>query len=162
MTTTDKTNYPSTGVSITCTLNSLGNSTTAARQATVIDNSSNLYLDALLLISVTTGPSGLASPFAVYVYVSGSPDGTLFEQDDNTLGASDAAYTLNNPSNMHLAMQLYCPTAGKVYNRICEVAPLFGGVMPYKWCPVVLNNTGASLSSSGNSIEYTPIYFTNA
>jgi hypothetical protein len=164
MTTTDKISYQAaSGVptSITCTINSLANSATVGRQSTVIDNSSNLYVDALVLVSITNPSSGQASPNSVYVYLFGSPDGTYYTQDDGAMGASDAAYTVNSPSNLKGPFAMYCPTASKVYNEMFSVASFFGGVMPYKWGIVVVNNTGATLASSGNLAEYTGIWYTN-
>lgn len=143
-----------TSTAITCTINSLANSATVGRQSTVIDNTSNLFDDALVTTIVTTAGS-VAAPLSVFVYVSGSEDGTNFDQDDGVFGASDAAYTINSFTNLKLGAVISTPTTAKVYNSTFSVARLFGGNMPRKWAIVVVNNSGATLSGSGNSATYT-------
>ena len=150
-----------TSTAITITLNSLTASATVGRQSTVIDNTSNLYVDALVTAIITTAGS-VASPFTVNVYVSGSEDGTNFDQDTAVMGASDAGYTIDSPTNLRLAAIINCSTTAKVYNKIFSVAQLFGGVMPRKWVVVVTNTTGATLSSSGNSMSYSGIIPTSS
>lgn len=161
MATTDKISYANSA-GLTITLNSLANSATVGRQATVIDNSSNLYIDALLTLIVSTSSSSLGSPNIVSVYVSGSEDGTNFDQDTAVMGASDAGYTIDSPTNLKQLRPINCSTSSKVYNMVFSIASAFGGVMPRKWTIVVVNNTGQSLNSSGNSTSYSGIYYTNS
>ena len=158
--TTDNIKY-ATSTALTITLNSLATSTTVGRQATVVDNSSNLYVDVLVTVIISTSASALGSSKSVSVYVSGSEDGTNFDQDDGAMGASDAGYTINSPTNLRLAAVINAPTSSKVYNKIFSVANLFGGVMPRKWTIVVCNDTNQSLLGSGNSASYTGITYTN-
>jgi uncharacterized membrane protein YjjB (DUF3815 family) len=164
MATTDKINYQNTtGIptSITCTFNSLAASATVGRQATPISNSATLYQDVHLQIKVSTNTgSNSSAPSAVLVYISSSSDGSLFDGDDAALGASDAGYTINSPSNLKLAMVVNCPTKNVVYYDSCSLASLFGFV-PYSWCPVVINNTGQTLAASGNLLQFTGIYTNN-
>jgi len=157
--TTDKIAY-SASTALTITLTALASSATVGRQATVVDNSVNLYDDVLVTLDVTTSASALANDLAVYVYVSGSEDGTNFTQDDGVMGASDAAYTVNNPSNLAGPVAIYCPTSSKVYNKIFSVAQMFAGVMPRKWTIVVVNYTGQNLGTS--SATMTGITYTNS
>ena len=145
---------------LTITLNSLSTSATAGRQATVVDNSSNLYVDVLVTAIISTGT--VSSPVSVNVYVSGSEDGTNFDEDSAVMGASDAAYTIDAPTNLRLAAVINCSTSSKVYNKVFSVAQLFGGVMPRKWTVVVCNNTGGALAGSGNSMSMTGITYTNS
>lgn len=159
--TTDNIKY-GTSTAITITLNSLATSTTVGRQATVIDNSSNLFIDALVTAIISTSASAIGSSKTVAIYVSGSEDGTNYDQDDGAMGATDAGYTINSPTNLKLARVMYCPTSSKVYNAVFSVANLFGGVMPRKWTVVVCNDTNQSLAASGNSMSYTGITYTNA
>ncbi len=161
MATTDQIKYNAAATALTITLNSLGASATAGRQCTVVDNTSNLYDDALVEVIVSTSASALAAPNAVNLYISGSGDSTNFDQDTAVMGASDAAYTIDAPTNLRLAAVINCSTSSKVYNKTFSVAQLFGGVMPNKWVLVVVNNTGQSLLGSGNSASYTGITYTN-
>ena len=136
-----------TSTAVTCTLASLADSATVGRQSTVVDNTSNLYDDALLFISVTTAGT-VATPFAVYVYIFGSEDGTNFIADDGVIGTTDAAYTVNAASNLKGPFIISTPTTAKIYSTIISIASCFGGVMPRKWGFVVVNDSGAALNSS--------------
>ena len=161
MATEDKIKYAASAA-ITCTLASLGNSATVGRQCTVIDNTTNLYDDALVTLSVKTAGT-VAAPFAVSVYVFGSEDGTNFEQDDGVMGASDAAYTINAGSNLRGPILINTPTTAKVYTKVFSIASFFGGTMPRKWGFVVVNNSGATFDTTeGNFIKsYTGITYTS-
>ena len=61
------------GQAITCTLASLANG--SAREATVVDNSVNLYLDALVMLKVKSGAASTSSTGYVNVYAYGTVDG---------------------------------------------------------------------------------------
>jgi hypothetical protein len=153
--------YNSAGTSITITLNSLAASATAGRQSTVIDNTSNLYDDAMVTVVISTSSSALASPNVVTCYISAEFDGVPnYDQDSAVMGASDAAYTIDSPTNLRLAAIINCSTSSKVYNKSFSVANACGGVMPSKWVLVVTNQTGQSLNSSGNSASYCGITYT--
>ena len=94
---TTKVAYASSA-SLTITLNSLGNG--SARESTAIDNSSNLYLDAHVRVSISAGSVSGAPLVSVYAY--GSEDGSVYP---DPVTGSDAAITLENPTvlvtNMH-------------------------------------------------------------
>lgn len=158
-TTTDKIAY-GTSTAIPCTISGLATSTTAGRQSDVVDNSSNLFDDALLTIVISTGASTPKNGAAAYVYLFGSEDGTLFDSDDAQPGASDAAYTVNAASNLRFGV-IAMPTASKTYTKTFSVASFFGGLMPRKWGFVVVadiystGNTGATDGSSYTGITYT-------
>jgi hypothetical protein len=159
-TTEDKIKY-STSLSLTITANSLASSTTVGRQSAAVDNSTNLYDDVLVTVSITTTTGTIASTKTVSVYVFGSEDGTNFDQDDATTGGGDAGYTINAATNLKLATVLSCPTAVKLYYSVFSIARLFGGVMPKKWGIVICNDTNLQLSTAGNGATYTGITYTN-
>lgn len=142
-----------TSTSITITLNSMASG--GARESTVVDNSSNLFLDALVRVSVSVGTVG--APKEVRIYVYGSEDGTVYE--DPATG-SDAAITLEDPPVMKLARVIPTPSNSKVYESVFTVAQCFGGIMPRKWGIVVENQTGAALAGSANSATYSGMYQT--
>ena len=160
--TTDLVKYNGIGTAYTITLNSLAASTTAGRQSTVVDNSSNLYDDYGATVIISTSASAIGSSKTVAIYVAGSFDGTNFDQDDGVMGASDAAYTINDITNLKQGVIMYCPTSSKVYNATFSIAGLWGGVMPEKHAIVVCNDTNQSLGSSGNSASWTGITYTNS
>ncbi len=133
----------------TLTLASLADSATAARQSTAVDNSSDLFLDALVLLKVKSGASA-AGDEAVYVYAFASvDDGTTYTEG---AGASDAAITLTNPSNARLIGVIATPASGTTYiGGPFSVAAAFGGVLPKKWGIIVRNKSGAALDSTEGS-----------
>jgi len=150
----------STSTAITISLASLAN--LSARESTVIDNSSNLYLDAIvyLALDLNTGTPSQDQAFNIYFY--GSEDGTNYT--DNATG-SDAPITLRSPTNLRGPFIIATPTSGGlVYKAVIgSVASYFGGVLPRKWGIVVENRCGVTLSGTeGNHIKsYTGLTITS-
>ena len=68
------------------------------RESTVIDNATNLYLDAQVRVSLSVGSVPASAQVLVYAY--GSEDGSLYP---DTVTGSDAAVTLENPTVLRLA-----------------------------------------------------------
>jgi hypothetical protein len=152
-----------TSTAITITLASLASSATAARESTVIDNTTNLFLDALVFVQIALQTGTPANDKAVYVYAYGSEDGS--EYTDNATG-SDAAITLRDPTNLRLIGIVNCPDSGGLTYKSnpMSVAVAFGGLMPRKWGIVIRNYTGVTLSATGGAHEarYTGVYATAA
>src|SRR5258708_68142 len=96
---TVKTAY-GTSTAITCTLASLASSSGAGRGSTAIDNSVNLYDDALVTVSVKTSSSVLANDKAVYIYVYGSEDGIVYSGSSAEAEGTNIAVTLDSPTNL--------------------------------------------------------------
>ena len=145
-----------TSTSITISFNSKGDGT--GRESTAIDNSSNLYLDAIVRVSVAVGT--VANEKRVLVYAYGSEDGSVYP---DTVTGSDADITLENPSVLTLACAIPVPSNSKTYESDAfSIARLYGGVMPRKWGIVVVNRSGAALSGSGNTASFTGVTLTTA
>lgn len=148
---------------ITCTLASLASSATAGRESTAIDNTTNLYVDALVYVKAKLQTGTPANDKAIYVYAYGSEDGTNYT--DNVTG-SDAAITTRSPTNLRLIGVIACPDSGALSYKShpMSVAAAFGGVMPRAWGIVVRNYTGVTLDSTeGNHTKtYTGVYYTVA
>lgn len=147
---------------ITITLNSLASSATAGRESTVIDNTSNLFRDALVTVKIKMPASGTpADSKAVYVYAYATADGGSSYSDGAT--GSDAAFTHSDPPNLKLIGIVSCPANTNTYTGgPFSVAQAFGGTLPAKWGIVVRNHTGLTLDSSGNSAHYQGVYDTVA
>ncbi len=147
-----KTAYASSA-NFTLTLASLASSATAGREATAIDNSSNLYLDAIVQVKVALQTGTPANDKAVYVYVYGSEDGTTYT--DNATG-SDAAITLRSPTVMTVIGVIPCPDSGALTyeSQPMSVAAAFGGYLPRKWGIVIRNYTGVALSATEGNHSY--------
>lgn len=147
-----------TATAFTITLNSLGASTSAGRESTVIDNTTNLYLDALVEVLVSFPNSAPGSSKAIYIWAYGSLDGTNYT---GACTGADAGYTRDNPTVLALLGSIPIPTQNKVYrSRPFSVARAFGGQLPRKWGIVVQNDANQTLNGSGCSAQYLPIYRT--
>jgi hypothetical protein len=157
MSTTDKIAYAASA-SITCTFGALANSATVGRCSTAIDNTSNLYDDALVTVSLESGLS-VANDKTVYVYLYGSEDGSNYEEEESTAPTPDGSYTINSPTIFRGPVAIPVATASMTYNKIFSVASMFGGVMPRKWGIIVVNYSGATLQAG--SATYTGITYTN-
>jgi hypothetical protein len=157
-----KTAYGSSGQALTITLTSLADSSTAGRESTVVSNVTDLFLDVLVTCKIKTQNSGsIAAPSAAFVYAYASVDGGSEYPD--TVTGSDAAITMNSPTQLKLLGAVYAAAINTTYKGgPWSVAALFGGRMPERWGIVVQNDTGTALSSTGSDhvVEYQGVYAT--
>lgn len=147
---------------ITATLAALASA--ASRESATVDNTANLYLDALVQVKVKTNASAPTGDKAVYVYAWGITDPTTPVYPDAVTGA-DAAITPNSPTQLALLGAIYCPSAATTYVMSPKsIASLFGGVLPQKWGLVITNATGNALDAVGGSflVAYQGILATSA
>lgn len=148
-----KAKYGTFGQAITITLNSLASSATAGRESDIIDNSSNLYLDALVQVAISFPNLTPANDKAVYVYAYASVDGGT--TCSGGVSPTDGVYNFDDPTPLKLIGIIPTPTANKNYvSSALSVAQAFGGVLPQKWGIIVRNYTGQSLNGSGNAAQY--------
>lgn len=164
MATTDNIQY-ATSTAITCTLASLASSSTAGRGCAAVDNTTNKYDDAMLTVAVKTSASALANDKACYGYLYGSEDGTVYSGSSAEAQGTDAAMTLDSPTNMKGPYVLACPASSTTYRLVIgSVAAAFGGVLPRKWGFMWQNYTGQALDSTeGNHQKtYTGITYVNS
>jgi hypothetical protein len=151
MTTTFKSKYGTNGQSIGITITSLANN--GQRQSDVIDNGTNLYLDALVSPRIKTGGSGTSASGYVNVYAYGTVDGGSLYSD--SASGSDGSITLTSPPNMRLIGVINAVANSTEYNGgPFSVAQAFGGVLPEKWGIVIENKTGGTLDASIGSVKY--------
>lgn len=135
---------------ITVTIDSLASSQTVGRASTAVDNSTNLYLDALVQVKVVIPTGTPANDKAVYVYAYGTVDGTNYGE---AVTGTDASYTVDNPTGLPLLGTI--PVGAQSitrYSRAFSVAAAFGGVMPVKWGLVVVNFSGIALSTGCSAV----------
>ena len=151
--------YQASMQNLTLTMASLASG--SARECTAVDNTSNLFLDAMvyLALQLQSGtPSGDAS---IYVYAYGSADGSNY--DDNATG-SDAAITLRSPTTLKQLSVINAPTSGALTwkKTIPSVAAAFNGILPPKWGIVISNATGIAFNATeGNHTkQYRGVYNT--
>jgi hypothetical protein len=160
MATTNKIAYASSAA-ITCTLASLASSATSGRCSLAVDNGTNLYDDALLLVAVKTSASALANDKACYVYLYGSEDGTNYSGSSAEAEGTDAAVTIDSPTNLRGPYVISCPAISTTYKILINVALAFGGVLPKKWGFVLQNYTGQALDATTAFAQYTGITYQN-
>lgn len=139
--------FGTNGQTFTCTLASLASSATAGREATVIDNTTDLFLDALVMLQIKLQAGTIANDQAVYVYAYGTVNnGTTYP---DAVTGSDAAITFNSPTQLALLGTIYTPTQSLTYKGgPWSVARAFGGVLPAKWGIAVRNYSGIALSAT--------------
>jgi hypothetical protein len=109
--TTTKLLFGTSNQTITVALASLTNS--SARASTAVDNSTNLFLDALVQLKVKTGASGTTATGTVNVYAYGTANGGTNYTDGAT--GTDAAITLTNPPNAVLIGTINCVAVATTY-----------------------------------------------
>lgn len=147
MTTTTKMAYAARAA-ITCTIDSLASSATVGRESTVVDNTTNLYLDALVFCKIVYPNSAPANDKAVYVYsYAWDGDGTPLYTEG--CSGSDAGFTRRDPTSLRLIGVIPTPTQNVTYyGGPFSVAAAWGGVLPGKWGLVFINYSGQTLSTS--------------
>ena len=154
-----KTAYGTSNQTITCTFTSLTNG--SARASTVVDNSSNKFLDAALFVKVKAGASSTSAAGYIDIYAYGTADGGTTYTEGAT--GSDAAITLTVPTNAR-----YIGSINVVANALTyeggpmSVAAAFGGVLPDHWGIIIVNKTGGTLDASVGSAWYQGEYSTVA
>lgn len=148
-----------TSTALTITLASLAQA--AARESTVVDNTSNKFLDAIVNVNIKLQTGTPGSDKCVYIYAYGSEDGTNYT--DNATG-SDAAVTMRAPTNLKLIGVISTPDSGGLTYKSgpMSVASAFGGILPRKWGIVVENKSNVTFSATegDHSKTYTGVYQT--
>lgn len=132
----------------------VGLANNGARASTAIDNSTNLFLDALVHVSIKSNAAGTAATGYVNVYAYGTADGGTTYSDGAT--GSDASITLTSPPNMRLIG--ICNVVANATTYKCgpfSVAAGFNGTMPDHWGIVIENKSGAALDATeGNHAKF--------
>jgi len=151
-----KQKYGTAAQAITISLNSLGSSATAARAGAVVDNSSTLFKDALVQVTISFPNLTPGNDKCVYVYAYASVDGGVTFSGGVT--GADGAYTMDDPTALRLIGVIPIPTANKVYTSAAlSVASAFGE-LPERWGIVVRNYAGQALNASGCSAQFQGVY----
>lgn len=162
----------SSNTAITFDISSLGTSATfvAGRESTQIDNTSNLYVDALVYVKGITGHASTAPTVGqeIRLYCWGS-DVSLATTAIDVLDGTDSAETLGHVSVLNSlrpagAAAVTVATAGLLYYiQPFSVAALFGGVMPKFWGLFLAHNhTGALAASQSALFQYSGIKYTSS
>jgi hypothetical protein len=144
-----KAKYGTQGVQITISLAGLVSGTW--RQSTSIDNTTNLYMDALVGGKVTTGTSPTANKTILFYCYATIDGGTLF-----TAGCSgtDGSYTQGEEDQLFfLGSVITDATSDHQYEYgPFSVRQAFGGLyLPDEWGVVVTHDTAVNLNSTAGN-----------
>lgn len=143
-------------------LQSLASSATAGWKSVLVDNTSALALDYEVYVSLTTANTAPANEKAMYVYLcpAHKDNGGTFRYTDGgttTLPTSgDATYTIANPNDLVLIGALNYTTQQMVCQKVMLVSNAFGNSMPDGFLIIIVNFSGAALST-GCVVEVRPI-----
>ncbi len=141
--------YGTSNQAITITITSLA--TTNLRGSTAIDNTSNLFTDALVHVKIKTAGSSTSATGYVDVFAYGTADGgTTYS---GGFAGSDGAYS-GHVSSLKKIGRLPAVANSTTYNDVFSVASGFSGVLPDHWGIVVDNESGATLDASIGSAWY--------
>lgn len=152
----------------TISLASLGTSATlvAGRNATVISNTTNLYLDYLVGGKITVGTTPTTGK-AIQLWLYGSIDDTPTYSD--SLTGTDAAFTwtsvdIRNSGAVFFNETITTDTTSNraFWFRPMGIAPFFGGRIPKNHSLWVTHETAVNLhATAGNHVlSYTGVYVT--
>lgn len=148
---TTKPLYGTNNQSITCTITSLANN--GQQGSAAIDNTSNLFLDALVQVQVKSAAAATSATGYVNIWAYGTANGGTNYTDAVT--GTNASQTLTSPPNV-----IKIGVINVVANSVTyvggpfSVAAGFGGILPDHWGIVVENKSGATLDASVGSAWY--------
>lgn len=142
-------------------LHSLASSATAGWQSDVVDNTSNLFLDALVQIVLDFANTAAANSKCAYVYAYSALETTYTNPCTGTEGTLTLPDVTANPLSLRLIGIIpYVTTDEVVESTLFSVAAAFGGRLPPKWGIAIINHSGAALAGSGNTVKYRGLYET--
>jgi hypothetical protein len=151
MATTIELKYGTSNQSITITLASLSNN--GQRASTAVDNSSNLFIEALVFLKIKSASASTGAAGYVNVYAYGTADGGTTYTESAT--GTDAAITLTVPPNVRLIGSFNMVANSTTYAAgPFPVSAAFGNVLPDHWGIIVENKSGATFDASTASAWY--------
>lgn len=157
-----------TATAFTKTNANLTNSATAGWMSNAIDNSSNLYMNALVTIELAAVNTAPANSKAVFLYAYGLIDtaGSAYTSTgDGTPSGSEGTITFPDVTANAIPIPVLGVVPYPVQNKAINggpfsVARAFGDVLPPKWGVAMINHTGMTLSVT--NIKYIEVYATVA
>lgn len=155
-------------IAFTKTNANLASSATAGWMSNAIDNSSNLYLDALVHIELAAVNTAPANSKAIFLYAYALVDSAAAAytgSGDTVPSGSEGALTFPDITTLPVPMPILGVVPYPVQNKAINggpfsVAACFGGVLPPKWGVAMVNHSGMTLSVT--NIKYIEVYRTVA
>ena len=154
--------YGSTQTLTVTNLHSLASSATVCWNGAVIDNTSDLYRDAIVGVVIDFANTTPASDKAVYVYAYGGIESGVYTQP---FAGTEGTVTLTNISTTGQNQRLIGVVAYETQDAVIESQPMsvaaaFGGELPPFWGIVICNLSGAAFAASGNTVKWRGKYGT--
>jgi hypothetical protein len=142
-------------------LHSLASSATAGWQSAAVDNTTDLYIDALVYFVLDFANTATANSRGVYVYAYSGVGSSYTNPATGSQGTITLPDVTANPlSLVQIGFIPYVTTDEVVESAHFSVAAGFGGRLPQKWGIVAMNHSGAALAASGNTVKYYGVYET--
>jgi hypothetical protein len=146
-----------TATAITCSMAS--KTSGQGRRSAAVDNSSNLYVDALILGSLTIGTFTSPASWPMYGFAS-ADDGTTYE----TGGSTDADWNTIRGDEKPLGPPVAAYTNTTAFAGVFTLAAAYRGVAPRNWGIIISQtNCGTLSATEGNHLKkFEGIYLTAA
>jgi hypothetical protein len=151
-------------VTITLGDDAAGLANGAYRQSSVVDNTTNKFIDALLGGFIRTGSVAPTVNTLIEIWVYGTYDGTNYTAG---CSASDSVYTADGEEDeLRFLTSISVDTSTDtpyVFGPV-SVAQAFGGVLPSKWGVVVRNGIGQALdiTAADHEIKFIGVKYVSA
>ncbi len=145
--------YGTNNQAITITITSAA--TTTFRASTAIDNTSNLFTDALVVVKITAAASGTAATGYVDVYAYGTVDGgTTYS---GGASGTDGTYSGQLSALLKIGRVAVVANNGVYVGGPFSVAAAFGGSLPDHWGICIDNESGGTPVATSNA-TYQGVY----
>lgn len=157
-----------TATAFTITNANLATSATAGWQSNAIDNSTNLYDDALVMADFAAVNTAPANSKAIFLYAFAIVDtaGSLYTNTGSAQpSGTEGTLTFPDITTLPVVAPLLGVIPYPTQNNILRsppfsVARCFGGILPPKWAIGMVNHSGMTLSVT--SIKYIELKYTVA
>lgn len=159
-----KVTYSSLQTMTVTNLHSNTSSVTAAWASAVVDNTTDLYLDALVQVVLDYANTSPANDKSTYIYAYGGIESGVYS---NPISGSEGDVTLTAIDSTGQNLRLIGTMPYNTADEVCESSPMsvglaFGGVLPPYWGICIVDYTGAALAASGNTVKWRGITVTTA
>lgn len=144
-------------------LQSLASSATAGWQSARVSNLTTVALDYQVAVKLPTANTLPANQKAMYIYVVGwytdDNGSTWYASSGGTTtlpSGSEGTYTIADPNNLRMGCVLNYTTQNMTVQDSFLLSNVFGNNLPQAWSLVIINFSGAALST-GCIVSYSPI-----
>ena len=133
----------------------------AAYESTVVDNETDLFVDAFVFAKIKSHESSVPTgEKACHFYVYGALDDAE-PTSDGTDGV-EGTFTLSDAAHLGYLGSLYFTAAAQtIEGHPWSVADAFRGAVPAKWGVVIVNKTGAALdlTDGDHTVKFRGIHY---